>query len=470
MGLIQGATVPDAASGTCSARRATCMTICTIAGGFGTGYTLGDNRVGMDPETFDLSKLVVLWGANVLSTHPHLWRPHPRGAEERRARRRHRSDPDPNGRGVRLAPRADAGHATPRSRSACCTSCWPRAGKIVSSSSERTVGWEAFRRAHPGVSALARRRDHRPSGRSPSSSWASDWPRPADGHPYRHRHSAPRRRRHGGADDHVHSRRHRRLALSGRRRPLRHARLLRPGLGGTVARRPADAATPARCTMTRLGEGLLELDDPPVKALFVYAQQPGRQHSAPDEGPPRAGARGPVHRRRRALHDRHRALRGHRAAGHDADRAPRSADRVRAPVHRLERAGRRAARRVPADDGDLPAPRARDGPRRAGAVRQRRDDGASAAGQRASVARRHHARGAEGPRLDAARTIRIRSSRSRRVSDAVRGSWSSYPTGWRRPDWTRSPATRRRTRRRSATRRSLASIRSPSSRPPTTTS
>src|SRR6185295_15127311 len=28
------------------------LTICTIAGGFGTGYTLGDNRVGMDPETF----------------------------------------------------------------------------------------------------------------------------------------------------------------------------------------------------------------------------------------------------------------------------------------------------------------------------------------------------------------------------------------------------------------------------------
>jgi anaerobic selenocysteine-containing dehydrogenase len=50
-------------------------TLCTIAGGFGTGYTLGDNKVGMDPESFRFSKLVVLWGANVLSTHPHLWRP-----------------------------------------------------------------------------------------------------------------------------------------------------------------------------------------------------------------------------------------------------------------------------------------------------------------------------------------------------------------------------------------------------------
>jgi anaerobic selenocysteine-containing dehydrogenase len=51
------------------------VTICTIAGGFGTGYTLGDNRVGMDPETFRHSKLIILWGANVLSTHPHFWRP-----------------------------------------------------------------------------------------------------------------------------------------------------------------------------------------------------------------------------------------------------------------------------------------------------------------------------------------------------------------------------------------------------------
>jgi hypothetical protein len=34
-----------------------------------------DNRVGMDPESFRFSNLIVLWGANVLSTHPHLWRP-----------------------------------------------------------------------------------------------------------------------------------------------------------------------------------------------------------------------------------------------------------------------------------------------------------------------------------------------------------------------------------------------------------
>ena len=50
------------------------MTICTIAGGVGTGYTLGDNRVGMDPETLRFSKLVILWGSNTLTSNHHLWR------------------------------------------------------------------------------------------------------------------------------------------------------------------------------------------------------------------------------------------------------------------------------------------------------------------------------------------------------------------------------------------------------------
>ena len=49
-------------------------TICTIAGGVGTGYTLGDNRVGMDPETLASSRLVLLWGTNTLTTNHHLWK------------------------------------------------------------------------------------------------------------------------------------------------------------------------------------------------------------------------------------------------------------------------------------------------------------------------------------------------------------------------------------------------------------
>jgi anaerobic selenocysteine-containing dehydrogenase len=50
------------------------LTICTIAGSHGTGYTLGHNMVGMDPETFAASRLILLWGTNTLTTNHHLWK------------------------------------------------------------------------------------------------------------------------------------------------------------------------------------------------------------------------------------------------------------------------------------------------------------------------------------------------------------------------------------------------------------
>ena len=74
MGLLQGAYGAGRRLWNVLGAARHVQTICTIAGGFGTGYTLGDNRVGMDPETLRLSKLIVLWGANVLTTHHHLWR------------------------------------------------------------------------------------------------------------------------------------------------------------------------------------------------------------------------------------------------------------------------------------------------------------------------------------------------------------------------------------------------------------
>jgi anaerobic selenocysteine-containing dehydrogenase len=75
MGLIQGLYGAGSRLWNVLGASRAVYTMCTIAGGHATGYTLGDNRVGMDPETFRSSKLVVLWGANVLSTQPHLWRP-----------------------------------------------------------------------------------------------------------------------------------------------------------------------------------------------------------------------------------------------------------------------------------------------------------------------------------------------------------------------------------------------------------
>jgi anaerobic selenocysteine-containing dehydrogenase len=49
------------------------MTICSIAGGVGARYTNGTNT-GMDPETFADSKLILLWGTNTLTSGHHLWK------------------------------------------------------------------------------------------------------------------------------------------------------------------------------------------------------------------------------------------------------------------------------------------------------------------------------------------------------------------------------------------------------------
>jgi anaerobic selenocysteine-containing dehydrogenase len=74
MGLIQGVYGAGRRLWNALGTSQHAMTICTIAGGVGTGYTLGDNRVGMDPETLRFSRLVILWGSNTLTTNHHLWR------------------------------------------------------------------------------------------------------------------------------------------------------------------------------------------------------------------------------------------------------------------------------------------------------------------------------------------------------------------------------------------------------------
>src|SRR2546422_1036701 len=47
-------------------------TLCSTAGKFGLKATLGGS-VGMDPERFDESKLILLWGANPIVSNLHLW-------------------------------------------------------------------------------------------------------------------------------------------------------------------------------------------------------------------------------------------------------------------------------------------------------------------------------------------------------------------------------------------------------------
>ena len=47
--------------------------ICSIAGSVGLTYTIGTSA-GMDPEDFSRSKLIILWGTNTLTSGHHLWK------------------------------------------------------------------------------------------------------------------------------------------------------------------------------------------------------------------------------------------------------------------------------------------------------------------------------------------------------------------------------------------------------------
>jgi anaerobic selenocysteine-containing dehydrogenase len=48
-------------------------TICSIAGATGLTYTIGTSA-GMDPEDFSKAKLILLWGTNTLTSGHHLWK------------------------------------------------------------------------------------------------------------------------------------------------------------------------------------------------------------------------------------------------------------------------------------------------------------------------------------------------------------------------------------------------------------
>ncbi len=248
------------------------VTICTIAGGLGTGYTLGDNRVGMDPETLRFSKLVVLWGANVLSTHPHLWRPI---LEARR-----------NGA---LVIAVDP--IRTRTAAACDRHMAPMPGtdgalalgvlNVVLSEGredrafldERTLGWEEFRK---GVLEFPPSRAAAITGLS-TESVVELGKRLAETRPTGIRIGIGIQR-HGGGGMAVRTI----TCIPGVTGDWRY-----PGGGVSydtrgffgvnwaALRRDDLRPREARAlSMTRLGEGLLEIDDPKVMALFVNASNP----------------------------------------------------------------------------------------------------------------------------------------------------------------------------------------------------
>ena len=255
------------------------MTICTIAGGYGTGYTLGDNRVGMDPETFSSSRLILLWGTNTLTTNHHLWK----YIEAARRRGAHVVALDPVR--TRTAAQADE-HLAPIPGTDAALALGLLHVVVALGREDRdfieahTTGWEAFRRrildfppervseltglARERIVALGRRlATTRPTGIRLTMGL----------------------QRHAGGGMAVRAI----TCIPGVTGDWRY-----PGGGAVYDTRgvfrgnwPAlwrdDLRPPGtrRLSMTRLGEALLELDDPPVESVLIYASNPVA--SVPDQ-------------------------------------------------------------------------------------------------------------------------------------------------------------------------------------------
>ncbi len=226
----------------------------------------------MDPETFRHSNLILLWGANVLSTHPHLWQP----VLEAQRRGAHVVAIDPIR--TRTAAASDE-HVVPHPGTDAALALGLLHVVLDEDAEDRafidehTLGWEAFRTrilefpperasAISGVAvetivALGQRIAHtRPTGirvgiglqRHGGGGMAvraitcipgvtGDW-------------------RYAGGGAFYDTR-----GFYGLDWPALWRDDLRPHLGRELH-------------MTRVGEGLLELDDPPVKALFIYGSNP----------------------------------------------------------------------------------------------------------------------------------------------------------------------------------------------------
>jgi anaerobic selenocysteine-containing dehydrogenase len=272
MGLIQGIYGAGARLWNVLGASRAVYTMCTIAGGAGTGYTLGDNRVGMDPETFRFSKLVILWGANVLSTHPHLWRPvleaRKNGApvvaiDPVRTRTAAASD-------WHLAPVPGTDAALALGLLHVVLGEGKEDRPFIG---EHTVGWERFRER---ILAFPPSRAAAVTG-LPAESIVELGRRLARTRPAGIRIGIGLQR-HGGGGMAVRTI----TCIPGVTGDWKY-----PGggvfydtrgffgLNWAALRRDDLRTRPARTLdMKRLGEGLLEVRDPPVKALFVYASNP----------------------------------------------------------------------------------------------------------------------------------------------------------------------------------------------------
>ncbi|MGI8331469.1 molybdopterin-containing oxidoreductase family protein [Actinomadura scrupuli] len=259
-------------------------TICSIAGSAGLKYAIGSSA-GMDPEDFALSKLIILWGTNTLTSGHHLWK----FIQDARSAGAHVVAIDPVR--TRTARQADE-HLAPIPGTDAALALGllhvivGLGAQDTAYLDEHTVGWPDFERRIAefpparvaGITGLAEAEivalGERIARTRPTAIRATmglqrhagggmalrtlaclpgvtgDWGRPGGGLSY---------------------------STSGHFR-IRNAALFRDDL------LPGPTRT---LSMTRLGEGLLETTDPPVRALFVIAANPAA--STPHQSKVRRG-------------------------------------------------------------------------------------------------------------------------------------------------------------------------------------
>jgi anaerobic selenocysteine-containing dehydrogenase len=257
------------------------MTICSVSGRVGASYTTG-TAAAMDPETFAHSKLILLWGTNTLTSGHHLWKFVLAGRKN--GARIVAIDP----LRTRTAAQADE-HLAPLPGTDAALALgllWvvvDMGAEDTAYLERATLGWDAFRRRilefpPDRVAAITGLPEHR---------IVELGQRLATTRPTGIRCTMGMQRHAGGG-----------MAL----RTL----YALPGVTGdwqypgggasytTSGRVEANVATLTRdeqpvrtLSMTRLGEGLLELDDPPVQALVVYGANP--MGSTPDQSKVRRG-------------------------------------------------------------------------------------------------------------------------------------------------------------------------------------
>jgi anaerobic selenocysteine-containing dehydrogenase len=261
------------------------LSICMTAGGFATGYTLGDNRIGMDPEGIAEARLVILWGANPLVTHHHIWK----FIETARRRGAHVVVIDPVR--TRTADQADEHLAVQPGTDAALALGLLHV--VVSRGAEdtdfieaHTLGWDAFRER---ILQYPPSRVAEITG-LPVARIQALGERLATARPTAIR-IGPGMQRHAGGGQAVRTI----TCIPGVTGDWRY-----PGGGAAYDTRSFfrgnwaalwrdDLRPPGTrvLAMTRLGEALLELDSPPVRALLVYGSNPAA--SVPDQNKVRRG-------------------------------------------------------------------------------------------------------------------------------------------------------------------------------------